>query len=361
MKILKIPSIFLLLTALLFSCKKEHSFESVKTSAGAWQFNDDTKFYAGNIDTAYIETAGTTKTLNLIGKSLDGKQNFILHLYATDTFTVGAYKASLFKSDFQYYTQAENIYQADKFIGEFIVTISTISKNSITGTFSGAAVNSSSAVRHLTLGKFTSRINFLPGTTVTDYFPTTVGSNWAYGKNGGTPADSLLIKVIPYQLTVGVNTFSTFTIDYIPGVGNPDSLYFRRSAGDYYEYFNTEEFFGFDEPGTPPYVEFIFLKDNVPQGTTWNSPNFVGSSAGISSTMFIKMTLFEKATTPVTSGNVTSSDVLKVKYEYLLTTAPATPFYVEERWFAKNIGLIYDSFNDGTKTNIYNIGRFRIF
>ncbi len=73
------------------------------------------------------------------------------------------------------------------------------------------------------------------------------------------------------------------------------------------------------------------------------------------------MTLFEKATTPTTSGNVTSSDVLKVRYEYLLTTAPTTPFYSEERWFAKNIGLIYNSFTDGTNTDIYNVGGYKVF
>ncbi len=584
MKTLKIPSLFLLLAALFFSCQKEFSLEGVTTSAGTWQFNDDTKLYTGNIDTAYIETAGTTKTLNLIGKSSDGNQNFLLHLYATDSFSVGAYKASLFKSDFQYYTQAKNIYQADQFIGEFIVTISTIGNNSITGIFSGAAEDSTSAVKSLTLGKFTSRINltgngtgggggggtasgtlgasagvctpvttagtftqgvtltstntatvqvtvttigtytistntvngvsfsktgtftttgvqtvilngsgtpvnsgnqnftvtfgsstcnftinfgagssasvgtlggapglctpvtpagtytkgialtaantvtvqvnvstigaytissntvngvifsksgtftttgvqtvvlngagtptnsglqnftvtfgtstcnfsitFLPGTTSTDYFPTTPGTNWAYGLKGGTPADSLLIKVIPYQLTVGSTTYSTFTVDDIPASGSPDSLYFRKPGGDYYEYFNTQEFFGFDGPGTPPNVEYIFLKDNVPQGTTWNSPNMVGSSGGTSYTLFIKMTLYEKATTPVTSGVVTSSDVLKVRYEYFVTSVPTTPFYTEERWFAKNIGLIYTSFYDGTNTDIYNIGRYQVF
>jgi hypothetical protein len=477
MKILKIPSFFLLLAVLFFSCQKEYSLEGVITSAGTWQFNDDNKLYAGGIDTAYIETAGTTKTLNLIGKSSDGNQNFLLHLYATDSFTVGAYKASLFKSDFQYYTQAKNIYQADQFIGEFIVTISAISNNSITGIFSGAAEDSTSAVKSLTLGKFTSRINltgngtggggggggtalgtlgasagvctpvttagtftqgvtltstntatvqvtvttigayiistntvngvsfskagtftatgvqaviltgtgtptnsgvqnftvtfgtstcnfsltFLPGTTSTDYFPITPGSNWAYGLKGGTPADSLLIKVIPYQLTVGANTYSTFTVDDNPASGTPDSLYFRKPGGDYYEYFNTQEFFGFDGPGTPANVEYIFLKDNVPQGTTWNSPTIMGIYQGRSYTIFFKMTLFEKATTPTTSGAVTSSDVLKVKIEYVTSTAPTTPFYTEERWFAKSIGLIYTRFDDRLNNNIYNVGRYQVF
>jgi hypothetical protein len=165
--------------------------------------------------------------------------------------------------------------------------------------------------------------------------------------------------VIPYQLTAGGNTY--FTFDGIPAPGHSDSLYFRKPGGDYYEYFNTQAFFRFDAPGTPANVEYIFLKDNVPQGTTWNSPTMTGIYQGISYTIFIKMTLFEKATTPTTSGNVTSSDVLKVKYEYVTPAAPTTPLYSEERWFAKNIGLIYYSFTDGTNTNVYNIGRYQVF
>ena len=576
MKTLKIQSLIVILAVLFFSCQKEFSLEAIITPAGTWQFNDSTKLYTGNIDTAYIETTGTTKILNLAGKSADGQQKFLLHLKATDSFTVGTYKASLFQSDFQYYTQAKNIYQADQFIGEFIVTITAIGNNNITGIFAGISEDSLSALKPLTLGKFTSRINlssngtggggtgsasgtlgasagvctpittggtFTQGVTltatntatvsvtvttigtytistntvngvsfsktgtftttglqtvilngsgvpvssgnqnfavtfgsstcnftinfaagaapatgtlggspgsctpvtpagtymqgvaltatntvlvqvnvatvgaytistttvngvsftgtgtftttglqnviltgtgiptgsgiknfavtfgtstcnfsitfsaVTDYFPTTVNSFWAYGKQGGVPSDSFLIKVIPYTLSAGGNNYSTFTINNTP----PDSLYYRKPGGDYIEYFNTQAFFGFDAPGTPPNVEYIFLKDNVAQGTTWNSPNITGTQGGISYTIFIKMTLFEKATTPTTSGVVTSSDVLKVRYEYFVTIAPATPFATEERWFARSIGLIYNSFYDGTNTNIYHVGRYQVF
>ena len=581
MKTLKISFLFILLGSLFFSCQKEFSLEGVVTPAGTWQFNDGTQQYLGNMDSAYIETTATTKTMNLVGKNADGSQNFLLHLYATDSFTVGTiYKASLFQSNFQYYTQAKNLYQADQFIGEFIVTITAIGNNNVTGIFSGAAEDSTSALKTLTLGQFTARINlstngtggggsgtaagtlgasagvctpvspsgtFTQGVTLTstntvtvsvtvttvgtytistntvngvsfsktgtftatglqtvilngsgtpvssgnqnftltfgsstcnftlnfgagaapatgtlggspgtctpatpagtysqgvaltttntvlvqvnvatvgaytistatvngvsfsssgtftatgvqnviltgtgtptnsgsqnfsvtfgssvcnfsitfvaptDYFPTTVNSFWDLGLQGGTTADSLKIKVIPFTKSAGGNNYSTFTVDNIPASGSPDSLYYRKPGGDYIEYFNTQAFFGFDSPGTPPNVEYIFLKDNVAQGTTWNSPNITGLSGGMSYTIFIKMTLFEKATTPTTSGSVTSSDVLKVRYEYFVTAAPATPFFTEERWFARSIGLIYNSFNDGTNTDIYHVGGHQVF
>jgi hypothetical protein len=530
----------------------------------------------GNIDTAYIETSGTTKTLNLLGKSADGTQNFALHLYATDSFTLGTYKASLFQTDFQYYTQAKTLYQADQFIGEFIVTITVLANNRITGTFSGASEDSSAALKPLTLGQFTSRLNLFgngtgggvaagtlgassgtctpvttagtytqgialtstntatvqvnvttPGTftiatntvngvsfsksgtfsaagiqsvildgagtptnsgnqtyavtfgtstcnfiinfgvgaapatgtlggapatctpvtpagtytqgaaltaantitiqvnvttigaysittntvngvtfsksgtftttgvqnvtlvgsgtptgsgnqsftvtfgtstctfsinfaALTDYFPTTVNSFWAYGLQGGTPTDSFMIKVSPTTKAISGNSYSAFTLDDIPASGSPDSLFYRKAAGLYYENFNTEDFFGFDA-GTGGNVEYKFLDETLAQGATWNSPNMTGMSAGSSYTIFIKMTLFEKATTPVTSGVVTSSDVLKVRYEYFVTIAPGAPFFTEERWFAKGIGMIYNSFNDGTSTDIYKVGRYQVF
>ena len=582
MKIVKFSAFLLLLSAIFFSCQKEYSLEVPATSPGTWQFNDSTKLYTGNIDTASIQTTGTTKTMTLMGKSADGQQTFLLHLYATDSFTVGSYKASLFQSDFQYYSQAKTIYQADLSVGEFIVTIISLGSNSITGTFSGVAADSANNIKNITLGKFTSKINLssngtgggggtgiavgtlgvsagvctpvspsgvytqgvtftsantvqvqvtvttpgtytistntvngvtfsksgtftatgaqnvilngtgtptnsgsqtfavtfgsstcnfsisfgtgtaaatgtlggAPGTctpvtpagtytqgtaltaantvtvqvnvttigaytistntvngvtfsksgtfsttglqtvvltgtgtpissgsqsfavtfgtstcnfsitfaagTLLDYFPTTTGSNWAYGKQGGTVSDSFLIKVTPVIKTITGNQYNVFTEDNIPPSGAPDSLFYRKGAGLYYENFNTQAYFGFDSPGTPPDVEYIFLKDNVPVGTTWQSSNFTGIQSGTSYTIFIKMTLVEKAVT-ATSGNVTSTDVDKVKYEYFVTVAPGTPFYVEERWFARGIGLIYNSFSNGSTTDIYKIGRYQVF
>ena len=590
MKNFKIPAALVLFTTLFYSCQKEYSFEGVVTPPGTWQFNDDTKLYTGNIDTAYIETSGTTKTLRLIGRSsTDNKQNFLLQLYATDSFTVGTYTASLFQTDFQYYTQATTLYQADALTGngQFTVTITSIGNNSVTGTFAGESEDSTSAVKPLTLGKFTARINLAgngtgggggggaaigilgassgvctpvtpggtytqgvsltstntvtvkanistlgtytistntvngvsfsktgtfttlglqdvilvgtgtpvssgnqnftvtfgtstctftlnfgtgaapatgtlggsPGTctnatpagtytqgialaasntiqvsvnvatigaytistntvngvtfsatgnftttgvqnvtlagtgtpinsgaqnfTVTfgssacnfsvtfapgtppptgDYFPTTVNSYWAYGLVGGTSSDSFMIKVINYTLTAGGNSYSTFTLDDITPSGSPDSLYYRKLSGNYYEYFNAEEFFGFDAGTTSPQkLEYIFLKDNVAQGTTWNSSNITGSSSGQTFTVYIKMTLFEKVTASTTVGSVTSSDILKVRYEYFVTVAPGSPFFTEERWFAKGVGMVYNSFTDGTNSETYKIGRYQVF
>ena len=585
MKILKISFLLVLLSVFFLACQKEYSLENAITAAGTWQFNDSTKLYAGNIDTAYIETTATTKTLNLVGKSADGQQNFLLHLYATDSFTIGTYKASLYQTDFQYYTQAKTIYNADQFIGEFIVTITAIGNNNITGTFAGNSEDSTNAIKPLTLGKFTSRINlsgngtggggtgpavgtlgasggvctpattagtftqgvsltstntatvtvtvatagtytistntvngvsfshtgtftttgvqnviltgsgtpvssgnqtftitfgsstctfivnfaggtapatgtlggspgsctsvtpagtytqgialtslntvtvqvnvttigaytistntvngvnfsktgtftttglqnvilsgtgtstnsgsqnftvtfgsstcnfsisFAPGTVVGDYFPTTTNSYWAYGNVNKDPTDSFMITATSGTKSITSQLYNIFTYNGIPPSGSPDSLFYRKGGGLYYENFNVQKLLG--TPGTPPDVEYKFLDANVPAGTSWQSPNFTVTDQGVTYTVYLKMTLTEKSTTPTISGIVTSSDVLKVSYDYYVSAAggPAAIFYKEIRWFAKGIGLIYNSFDDmsGSGPNIYNIGRYQVF
>ena len=73
--------------------------------------------------------------------------------------------------------------------------------------------------------------------------------------------------------------------------------------------------------------------------------------------------MFGKVITTTTVGSVTSSDILKMRYEYFVTAAPAAPFLflTEERWFAKDIGLIYNSLSYGSKTDVYHIGAHQVF
>ena len=203
-------------------------------------------------------------------------------------------------------------------------------------------------------------VSFVTGTPpppVTDYFPITVGSSWAYGLAGGTPADSLLYKVIPYAPVVSSNTYATFTIDNIPPTANPDSIYYRKGSGDYYEYYDLSFYFGFDNAVMG---EYIFLKDNVANGTTWQSANFTGTitigGIPVPVTSYIKMTILAKAVA-ASVGTLNFPDVIKVKYEFYNSIAPATPYGTEERWFAKGVGLVNDIITGGST---YPIGRYTV-
>ncbi len=572
MKTIKIALYIFLSVMFLNSCQKEYSVENgnVNNPSGSWEFKEGSKLFQGDMDTAYIDSSGTTKELHLIGTSLDGTQTFHLHLYA-DNFTTGSYKASLFQSSFTYSSGSKQIYNANQLVGEFIVNVSSFGNNLIVGTFSGSALDSSGAVVQLTLGKFTSTISasgsagsassgvlgdssgickpvtlagsYLPGIALTsgntvqlevtvavagsytistntangisftksgtftsagvqtvtliangtpissgtqnftvtydnsqctfaidfgsaavftlggnggnctpftiggiyqqgillnptntvqlqvtvtsignytiatdtvngvsfsnsgtftstglkiitlagtgtplnagiqnfvvttgtsicnfsidflpgvapsgDYFPTSVNSNWTYSLIGGTSSDSVHYEVINYLPMFIGNTFATITADLVPPTGVPDSAYYRKPGGDYFQYINYSNYVPFDQPVDG---EFVFLKDNVAMGTIWQSPNVSGSILGLPFSGYIQMTLLEKAV-PVTIGTFNFPDVIKVKYEFFITGSPI-PIETDERWFAKNVGEIHFDFNDGVNAAGYDVGKYQVF
>ncbi|MEP6926102.1 MAG: hypothetical protein ABI834_00635 [Ginsengibacter sp.] len=189
-----------------------------------------------------------------------------------------------------------------------------------------------------------------------DYFPTTANSNWTYGLVGGTPSDSVHTAIIGYSPAIGGKTYKTIAAYDVPPATAFDSAYYRKPGGDYYQYSDYSNLLPFD---APILGEFIFLKDNVALGTTWQSPTVSGTFVGAPVTGFIKMTLLAKAI-PVTIATFNFPDVIKVKYEYFLTGIPVA-IETDERWFARNVGEIHDSISDGTFTDIYDIGSYQIF
>ncbi|MDQ2721380.1 MAG: hypothetical protein M3Z26_16680 [Bacteroidota bacterium] len=201
------------------------------------------------------------------------------------------------------------------------------------------------------------KITFLPGMAPTgDYFPLTVNSNWTYGLDGGTPADSIYRTVIGYSLSVNGNTYNTITQSQSASSPAGDSSYYRKPGGDYYQYMDFSQTFHFDNPVKQ---EFIFLKDNVPANTTWQSATINATIGGMAFSGYAKMTLLSKAV-PVTIGSFDFPDVIKVKYELFITGVPVA-IQTEERWFAKNVGEIYTSTSDGTNTETFQVGQFHIF
>ncbi|MEO8415019.1 MAG: hypothetical protein ABI472_15225 [Ginsengibacter sp.] len=468
MKRIKLTFCLIMAVVLLNACTKEYSLETGGLTAptGTWQFNDSLALFAGNMDSAYIDfsSANNTKELQLIGTSLDGSQNFHMHLFA-DAFKTGTYKASLFQSSFEYTTTAKTLYQADQFVGEFTVTITSYGSNLVAGTFSGSVIDSANKIKQITLGKFTSTfspngntgnvsagvlgdssgnckpvtlagtytqgialtaantaqvqvtvasvgtysiatntingvnfsktgtftstgvqtisltgsgtplnaglqnfsvtfgtsacsfgITFLAGVIPSgDYFPLTLNSNWTYDLQGGTAADAVHSAVISYAPTFGGNSYTTIAAYDVPPAQAFDSAYYRKPGGDYYQYALFSNSIPFDQAVAG---EFIFLKDNVPSGTSWSSPDISGTVNGVPITATIQMTITAKSV-PVTIGTFTFPDVIKVKYEYFIKGNPVV-LQTAERWFAKNDGEVYNSISDGTRTSAYNISAFTI-
>ena len=461
--------LIVIVSAIFPSCQKEYSLEGgiKKFAAGDWEFKEGGTQFAGPIDSAYIETlSGNKKKMHILGTSLNGQQDFTLNLATPDSFTTGVYKASLLQADLQYKAPAKTLYLADQLVGEFTVFITSIANNHITGTFSGAAVDSSGVIKTITEGKFSANINLgnnlgnggtdatgnlgvsagsctpvvISGSytkgvamdttnniliqvnvvqvgnytistnlangikfssagsfaatglqnillvavgipvnsgnqvfTVTfgssscsfslyfatdnaslDYFPTTTNSNWTYYLQGGTSGDSIYTTVMLYTPSFNGVEYKSLNTSTIPPKAVSDTEFYRKPGGDYYQYVDFSNVIPFD---FPVIGEYVFLKDNVPSGTVWNSDDFSGSIAGIPVTLNIKMTLLAK-TVPVTIGAKNFADVIKVKYEYFLSVNPLTPAGTEERWFARGVGLIHD---DLVSSATYNISRYTIF
>ena len=160
MRLVKISLVLCAVITFFWSCQKEYSLEgaNIKLPAGSWQFNDSSKLFRGNMDTAYIDSSQATKTLNLIGSSLAGTEFFAIQLYSIDSFKVRTYTASLGESAFRYFNAAKTIYQADQITGDVIVNVTALGNNHITGTFTALALDSLSNLKIITLGKFTSSI-----------------------------------------------------------------------------------------------------------------------------------------------------------------------------------------------------------
>lgn len=211
MKHLKIVFYLLSIAVMMNACSKEYSVEGASGliySTGAWQFNDSTTLFAGNMDSAYIDSSTSTHVLHLVGTSLTGSQHFELLLYAHN-FSAGTYKASLFESGFVYTSPTGNIYQSGQLVGEFTVTVSAISSTLITGSFSGAVLNASNQLIQITDGKFTSSFSGNPKTG---------------GISSGVFADSAgncKPATLQGMYTAGIGLDSTNTVQVQVVVANP--------------------------------------------------------------------------------------------------------------------------------------------
>ncbi|HVZ97488.1 MAG TPA: hypothetical protein VG847_11475 [Chitinophagaceae bacterium] len=230
----------------------------------------------------------------------------------------------------------------------------------VTLTGSGIPLNSGAQNYTVTFGN--SACNFsiafqAPVTSSNDYFPLTANSNWTYALQSGTSSDSLHAVVIGYAPVFAGTAYNTIAY-YNDPFTNPayDSGYYRKPGGDYYQYINYSQYIPFDQPVVG---EYVFLKDNVPAGTVWNSPTVSGTISNIAVTAYIKMTLLQKAV-PASVGAFNFPDVIEVQYEYFISGNP-NALISNVRWFAKNVGEIYDDYNDLSLTGTYNITGYQVF
>jgi hypothetical protein len=239
-------------------------------------------------------------------------------------------------------------------------------------TGSGTPVTTGAQVFTVTFG--TSTCTFTVTVVPMDYYPRTANSNWSY-EIDDDPLDSLYRNVITPTHTANSNTYNIFLQD--DGITPPpdSSGYFRKSAGDYFEWFNAGTFFVFDNPIL--WSEYIFLKDNAAAGTIWKSNAFRGTitvppapSQAVALRFSYKILQKDVPVSFTTSSgimNFTNVIVVEEKYEIEVTPGVwqdlTTVNGYGKSYYARGVGLIkYESFGPtGTLDSQQELRRYRIF
>lgn len=149
MKLVRIYLVlFLVATAL--SCKKEHSREGSPLPDSWWQFNESEQVFKGPIDSAVVESATGIETLVIYGTSDDGLEGKFSLKIEREKIGEGFYDGSGIR--FRY--EVGDGYLSKDGASDFRVLITRIEGESISGTFSGVAVDGTGATHEIASGKF---------------------------------------------------------------------------------------------------------------------------------------------------------------------------------------------------------------
>lgn len=188
------------------------------------------------------------------------------------------------------------------------------------------------------------------GTGVTpsgDYWPTAVNNQWTYSLNG---VNQQPMKIVSLDAVAG-NNYYTFNNQTSTGTGGLQAsavVRIRKANGEYY--YKNEPVTTAPQNGLPGSTtsggERIILKDNLPVGGTWTSNSVQTTTYDnpllpiISLNIETVATIIEK-NVPITVGNQTYTDVIKVKFVQNISGlgfpgSSSESFY----WFAKNVGPV---------------------
>ncbi|MEO5948641.1 MAG: hypothetical protein ABIP79_17635 [Chitinophagaceae bacterium] len=223
--------------------------------------------------------------------------------------------------------------------------------NNQTIDLAGTGTPSASGPQVFTVTFGASSCTFTVNVIPSDYFPRTTGSNWSYEYDDDVN-DSLYRVVIAPTKVVPAGTFNIFmSNDGTPPLPALDSSgYYRKNAGDYFEWFDAGTFVGYDNPA---WTEYIFLKDNVAAGSAaWKTPvgGFAGTVSGTPLNIRFSYRVLSKdiATSIVTStGTYNYQNVIVVEEKLEVEVTPGmwqdatiALDYYGKSYYARGIGLI---------------------
>ena len=194
------------------------------------------------------------------------------------------------------------------------------------------------------------------GTTVSTYFPLTAGSNWSY-EFDGIADDSVFIRAKPGTVDIGGTQYNVLEYTFDAAGGYDDFGNYRRAGGDYHTYADMGDYFGLDQSVN---IDYIFLKDNVPAGATWQSGPINGTITDTSGTYPVSLRVaftIDQKDVSVSVNGVAYSNVIVVTEKYEIFDGTGWIDLTEllgyyKTYYARDIGLIkQDSYDpDGTPT-----------
>jgi hypothetical protein len=186
----------------------------------------------------------------------------------------------------------------------------------------------------------------LPLTSNNDYFPTTVGSNWAY-YYGTNLQDTSNTSVSNLYGIIGLNAYSIFVSSY---QGLNDTTFYRKDvSGNYYQYVSL-----LDTSSGP--IDYPFLKDYKSVNDTWETDSVRGILNGQAVTVKYKFTMLAK-NQPYTFNSINYTDVIKIKEEAFIKSAfvstyPTTAVFTDYSYYARNIGWVASEYPASPTDNV---------
>lgn len=196
-----------------------------------------------------------------------------------------------------------------------------------------------------------------------DYLVTTNGSTWRYQYipamigNGGANIDSFDVSVIPPSISYNNKVYVQYATSLL------DTFYFAKQANDYYEFGALDFDYTFIFDQVDSFIEYIYLKDNQPVGTTWETTEigvsygaaFGGTSkTGTAKDVFTILSVNQ----PYTVAGKTFQNVITVKRDIMFKETGTTSFVKimdGTAMYAKGYGLIDQSINIPGGTSKENI------
>ncbi len=225
-----------------------------------------------------------------------------------------------------------------------------------TGTPTAAGSFNYTATAGITTCIFSITVVAVPPPANQDYIPETAYSNWSDKLFGGTAADTSYIQVSPNTKVINTLTYKIFEIKDL-GTAT-DSFFHRKNGGMYYQLY--DDSYGFDNPFNK---DGLLLDSSLATNSTWNINLGNNTINGTSATGLIVAKIIAKAATATIQGNP-YTNIIKVTYTYNYNLGPGNVIYaVEEIWYAKGKGVVYDKINDEpvTFTEVYETTRLQIF